>query len=187
VQITKRMIVNAAETQLTAEVVRIRSPWQYPLPVAKSKAQEKRGPTSVREYRALAEFRHRLRKFLTFSEEAIQKAGIQPQQYLLMLAIKGLPPGMYPNITTLAQRLVIEHHSMVELVNRAVARGLLLRTPATRDRRHVLVTLSPQGERLLKELARVHRDKLREGAPGLARALAAIGRPVTQARQARKK
>ena len=172
---------------MTSEVVSFASPWQYPLPVAKSKAQEKRGPTSVREYRALAEFRHRLRKFLTFSEEAIQKAGIQPQQYLLMLAIKGLPSGMYPNITTLAQRLVIEHHSMVELVNRAVARGLVLRTPAARDRRHVLVTLSPQGERLLKDLAKVHRDKLREGAPALAGALAAISKRSGHTRQSSRK
>ena len=128
----------------------------------------------MQDYRALAEFRYCLRRFLRFSEEAITRAGIQPQQYLLMLAIKGLPPGMSPNIRTLAERTQVEHHSMVELVNRAVARNLVVRTPDSRDRRSVLVALSPEGEKLLKNLARQHRDKLREGAPGLARALAAI-------------
>src|SRR5205085_11024300 len=50
------------------------------------------------EYRALAAFRHSIRKFLRFSEEAARAAGIEPQQYQLLLAVRGLPPEVEPTV-----------------------------------------------------------------------------------------
>ena len=41
------------------------------------------------DYKALAQFRFQLRKFLSFSEAAAHQAGLTPQQHQALLAIKG--------------------------------------------------------------------------------------------------
>src|SRR5579862_3295158 len=79
------------------------------------------------DYRAMAELRYQIRRFLRFSEEASRKEGLEPHQYQLMLAVKGLPEGVRPRISELAERLQIKHHSTVELVNRLETRGYLRR------------------------------------------------------------
>src|SRR5258708_38442551 len=43
------------------------------------------------EYRALAELRYRIRHFLREGDAVAQAAGLEPQQYRLLLAIRGLP------------------------------------------------------------------------------------------------
>ncbi len=50
-------------------------------------------PVTPTEYRALAEFRHQLLRFLRFSEQAARRAGLAPQQHQLLLAIHGMPAG----------------------------------------------------------------------------------------------
>src|SRR5262245_39450189 len=92
---------------------------------------------SRRDYEALAEVRYQIRRFLNFSEAAARAAGIEPQQHQLLLAIKGLPAGMAPTIRACAERLQIQHHSAVELVNRTEQQGLVLRQPSAEDRRAV--------------------------------------------------
>src|SRR5258708_8361926 len=57
------------------------------------------------EYRALAELRYRIRHFLREGDAVAQAAGLEPQQYLLLLAIRGLPAGEEATIQTLAARL----------------------------------------------------------------------------------
>ena len=42
------------------------------------------------------------------------------------------------------------------------------------DRREILVSLTPSGERLLRRLSVLHRDQLRVGGPTLVAALSAI-------------
>jgi O6-methylguanine-DNA--protein-cysteine methyltransferase len=64
---------------------------------------------SLAEYRALAEFRYELRRFLHFSEQAARAVGLEPQQHQLLLAIKGLPAGRLASIGELAERLQIQH------------------------------------------------------------------------------
>ena len=73
------------------------------------------------EYEALGEFRYQIRRFLHFSEEAARAAGVEPQQHQLLLAAKALERAGTPTIKTLAVRLQIQHHSMVELVASAVS------------------------------------------------------------------
>ncbi len=68
-------------------------------------------------YQRLADFRHRIRQFVRFSEEAARSFGIEPQQHQLLLAIKGLPSGTRPTVRNLANRLCLRHNSTVELVN----------------------------------------------------------------------
>jgi DNA-binding MarR family transcriptional regulator len=123
------------------------------------------------DYQALAEFRHQIRKFLRFSEQAVRAAGMEPGQYQLMLAIKGMPEGVRPRIRELANRMHIQHHSAVGLVNRLEAGGYVRRERAMDDRREVLLALTPKGERVLGELALHHHEELRSAAPGLVAAL----------------
>lgn len=134
------------------------------------------------DYQALAEFRYQIRKFLRFSEKAVQSAGLEPGQYQLMLTIKGIPEGVRPRIRELANRLQIQHHSAVELINRLERGGYVRRERAQDDRREVLLALTPKGERVLGELALHHHDELRSAAPSLVASL----RRVTPEKEAAK-
>jgi DNA-binding MarR family transcriptional regulator len=119
------------------------------------------------DYQALAEFRYQIRKFLHFSEQAVEAAGLERGQYLLMLAIKGMPEGVRPRIRELANRMQIQHHSAVELINRLEKRGYVRRERAQDDRREVLLVLTTKGERVLGELALHHHEELSSAAPSL--------------------
>ncbi len=125
-------------------------------------------------FRRLAEFRHRIRQFLRFSEEAARSKGIEPQQHQVLLAIKGLPKGSRPTITALSQQLCLRHHSTVELVDRLAERGALRRRHSDEDQREVLVELTPHGEVLLHRLSVLHWEELRVSAPALSESLRAV-------------
>ena len=126
---------------------------------------------STADYQALGEFRFRIRKFLHFSDLAIAAAGLERAQYQLMLTIKGLPPELRPRIRDVANRMLIQHHSAVELVNRLEAAGYVRRERAEGDRREVLLALTPKGEKVLAELALHHHEELQDAAPALVSAL----------------
>ena len=126
---------------------------------------------TLADYQALAEFRHQIRKFLHFSEQAVQREGMEKQQYQLMLAIKGMPEGMRPRIRELANRMQIQHHSAVELINRMEGKGYVRRERGQDDRREVLLALTAKGEHVLGELARHHHEELSAAGPGLVAAL----------------
>ena len=118
------------------------------------------------EYQALASFRHALRKFLHFSQEAAVAAGLTPQQHQALLAVKAsLDESL--TIGELAERLQLRHHSAVGLVNRLVSQRLLKRHRSTTDRRQVQLMLTSTGERLLRELSAAHREELRRIGPQL--------------------
>jgi len=126
---------------------------------------------TLADYQALAEFRFQIRKFLHFSELAVQAAGLERGQYQLMLTIKGMPEGVRSRIREVANRMHIQHHSAVELINRLEAGGFVRRERGQDDRREVLLALTPKGERVLGELALHHHDELRRTAPDLVGAL----------------
>jgi len=126
---------------------------------------------TLADYQALAEFRYQIRNFLSFSDQAIQSAGLERAQYQLMLAIKGMPEGLRPRIRELAERLHVQHHSAVELINRLEAGGYVQRVRGEDDRREVLLALTPKGEKVLGELALHHHEELQEAAPTLVAAL----------------
>jgi DNA-binding MarR family transcriptional regulator len=109
---------------------------------------------------AMAELRYQIRLFLRFSENAARQAGIEPQQHQLLLAVKGLPHGSKPTIGVLAERMQLQPHSTVGLIDRLVERGFLVRLRATDDRRQVLVKLTHDGEELLRKLALHHLREL---------------------------
>lgn len=124
-------------------------------------------PITKTEYQRLAAFRHSIRKFLRFSEQAARNAGLTPQQHQALLAIKGQSSDERTTIGKLAEWLQLEHHTVVELVDRMVAAGLVCREANPRDRREVLVSLTPRGEDILGQLSTVTRNELRRLAPAL--------------------
>lgn len=123
------------------------------------------------QYRALAELRHQIRQFLSEGDRAARAAGLEPQQYLLLLMIRGLPEGQSATIRTLAERLTLKHHSAVELVDRLEANGYVRRTRGRDDRRNVIVSLLPRGERMLEEVARHRINELRSNGHQLVRSI----------------
>jgi DNA-binding MarR family transcriptional regulator len=123
------------------------------------------------EYRALAELRYRIRHFVREGDVVAQAAGLEPQQYLLLLAIRGLPADKEATIRTLADRLALKHHSAVELIDRLETRGYVRRARGRDDRRRVLVSLLPRGERILEQVARHRIGELRSTGHELVQAI----------------
>jgi DNA-binding MarR family transcriptional regulator len=123
--------------------------------------------------RALADFRFNLRKFLHFSEDAATQAGLTPQQHQLLLQIAGAPEGTVTAVGYLAERLVLRHHSVVELSNRCEEAGLIVRRRDPLDRRQVVLKLTATGQRVLAKLSADHARELNELGPQLIAALEA--------------
>jgi DNA-binding MarR family transcriptional regulator len=132
----------------------------------------------IAAYRQLAQFRHHIRNFLQFSEQAARLHNIEPQQHQLLLAIKGLPDHTRPTVRALSERLCLRHHSTVELINRLVEHGAVIRRHGEEDRREVLIELTPDGEQILQQLSLLHWQELQTTGPAL---LEALGRIVKQA------
>jgi DNA-binding MarR family transcriptional regulator len=126
------------------------------------------------DYRALAEFRYEVRRFQNLSEQAARAAGIEPQQYQALLAVKGLPASFDATVGVLAERLQIQHHSAVELVDRLESHGLLKRARSRADRRQVLLRLTSRGEEILRQVALPHRAELRSSGLTILRALQTV-------------
>jgi DNA-binding MarR family transcriptional regulator len=126
------------------------------------------------EFRALAELRYCIRLFLKEGDAAARLAGLEPQQYLMLLAIRGLTPGVPPKIQALAERLALKHHSAVELVDRLEQRGYVRRTRSREDRRQVLVSLQPKGEKVLEQVVLQRISELRTSGRQLVTAIDAL-------------
>jgi DNA-binding MarR family transcriptional regulator len=129
---------------------------------------------SPAEFTALAEFRYRLARFLRRRKDAAQSEGLQAQQYELLLALSGLPADQPPTIKELASQLRLEHHTVVELVDRLEQRGLLTRRSSAADRRLVLLEVTRAGRTALDRVVRISFSELREEGPDLIRALRRI-------------
>ena len=139
---------------------------------------------SLAGYRALAEFRYQIRRFLHFSEEQVRGLGMEPQQHQLLLTIKGLPPETRATIGELASRLQLKHHSVVELVNRLERRRYVVRSTGKRDRRQVMVRLTASGSSILRRLSLAHHEELEKAGPALAQALRSLMKQTRQREKA---
>ena len=134
-----------------------------------------------REYTALAELRHLIRRFVQEGDTTARQAGLEPQQYLLLLAIRGLPAGREASIRALAERLSLRHHSTVELIDRMEARGYVRRMRGREDRRQVLISLQPKGEKLLEKVVEQRIIELRATGRELVQAISALLEPRKRA------
>ena len=123
------------------------------------------------DYAALAKFRHQLRRFIAFSETAAREVGLEPRQHQLLLALRGLPEGVEASVQLLAEHLVLRHNTVVELIDRLEASGLIRRNRAADDRRRAVIALTPRGSDLLRQLSAAHLEELQKQAPALVGAL----------------
>jgi DNA-binding MarR family transcriptional regulator len=143
-------------------------------------ANERAASVPPAQLKTLAEFRHQIRLFLQFSENAAQKLGLQPQQHQLLLQIAGAA-GTATTVGYVAERLGLRHNTAVELSNRCEEAGLIRRKPGSDDRRRVLLELTLKGKRLLDSLSIDHARELNELAPQLIRTLTELGAVSTKA------
>jgi DNA-binding MarR family transcriptional regulator len=128
-------------------------------------AKETDSELSQADYERLAELRYLLRRFLVFSQDAAEDAGLTAQQHQALLAIKAHRGPAPMTVSILAERLAIRHHSAVGLIDRLSAKGLVRRIASPGDRRRVLIEPTQAAERLLAGLSVAHRDELRRMAP----------------------
>lgn len=126
-------------------------------------------------YGVLEEFRYDIRRFLNFSERAARRAGVEPHQHQALLAIKAAQ-GSNATVGFLAERLLIRHHSAVELSDRLEKKNLVRRSRGETDRREVFLSLTRKGERLLQQLSEMHRNELQTAGPRLLNGLQAVVR-----------
>jgi DNA-binding MarR family transcriptional regulator len=115
---------------------------------------------SKKEFETLSHFRYQLRRFMRFSEQISQDLGITHLQYLLLLHIRGFQGREWATISELAELLQSHHHGVVSLVSRCEKLGLVFRQQGEADRRIVEVHLTAAGEKIVEQLARMHRDEL---------------------------
>jgi DNA-binding MarR family transcriptional regulator len=85
-----------------------------------------------------------------------------------------MPEGQEATIRPLAERLSLRHHSTVELIDRMEARGYVRRTRDREDRRQVLVSLQPRGEKLLEQVVEQRIIELRSNGRALVEAIDAL-------------
>jgi DNA-binding MarR family transcriptional regulator len=119
------------------------------------------------DYQRLLEFRDGLRRFLRWSEEQAAAVGLTPAHHQLLLAVRGHPGPLAPTVSDVAGHLMLRRHSVVGLVNRAEAAGLLGRKTDPSDQRVVRLTLTRFGARRLEQLSALHLEELRRLAPSL--------------------
>ncbi|MCR8895815.1 MarR family winged helix-turn-helix transcriptional regulator [Gordonia sp. GONU] len=122
-------------------------------------------PLSKDDFVELARFRFGIRRYLRFSERTVRSHGLTPQQYQLLLALLGEPGREWATIQELADRLLVRHHSAVELVDRAQERGLVRRSRDPEDARRVRVQITTAGWDLMSRLSAMHRNELQELLP----------------------
>jgi DNA-binding MarR family transcriptional regulator len=119
------------------------------------------------DYRRLLQFRIGLRRFLHWSEEQAEKAGLTPAQHQLLLAVRGHDGARGPTIGDVAGYLMLRHHSVVGLVDRAEKGGLVERQEDAGDRRVVRLRLTPQGLSTLQKLSALHLEEIQRLAPSI--------------------
>jgi DNA-binding MarR family transcriptional regulator len=119
----------------------------------------------------LAEFRYRLRKFLSFSEVASEAVGISAQQYQLLQVVAAGPEGRESSISYVAERMLVRHNSAVELVDRAVKSGLVCRVADESDHRRSLLEITERGAEVLARLVAEHLAEIDAEGPEMMRAL----------------
>jgi DNA-binding MarR family transcriptional regulator len=112
------------------------------------------------EIEARSAFRQQLRRFERSSEDTAKNHGVTFPQYLVLLHAKGMPGRSWALVGELADRMLLEHHSVVGLVSRCEAAGLVKRRRSLEDARQVEVHLTAKGERAMNAIAAAQTGEL---------------------------
>lgn len=126
------------------------------------------------DYAALAELRYRIREFLRGGDQTAEAAGLEPQHYQLLLALRALPHQSDATIRRLAEKLYLKHHSVVGLVDRLEAHGYVRRFRNVRDQREVLVMLLPRGRKALEQVVQKRLHELSKTGYALVESISTI-------------
>jgi DNA-binding MarR family transcriptional regulator len=113
-------------------------------------------------YAQLAALRSGIRTYLAWAEQQARQYGMTPAQVQLGIAIRACGDPAGPTLTELAETLLLRHHSVVGLVDRAAAVGLVQRTRDAEQATRVHVTLTELGAQRLNELSALHLQWLGE-------------------------
>lgn len=119
------------------------------------------------QYEQLLRLRTGLRHFLHWSEEQAVEHGLTPAQHQLLLAVRGSNAQRGPTIGELSRALVLRHHSVVGLVDRAQSAGLVTRQRDPARHSLVHVRLTARGKKALRGLALAHLREISELAPAI--------------------
>lgn len=120
---------------------------------------------SASTYARLLALRTGLRRFQHWSEQQARAQGLTPAQHQLMLAVRGHDDPRGPTIGDVADYLLLQHHSAVGLVDRAVEAGLVRRVRTDEDHRVVRLALTADGARRLERLSAQHLEEIARLAP----------------------
>lgn len=111
-------------------------------------------------YARLLALRTGLRHFQRWSEQQARAAGLTPAQHQLLLAVRGHNDSRGPTIGEVADYLLLRHHSVVGLIDRAEEAGLVQRSRDPTDHRVVRLHLSDEGAERLEGLSAQHLEEL---------------------------
>jgi uncharacterized protein YeaO (DUF488 family)/DNA-binding MarR family transcriptional regulator len=115
---------------------------------------------SDEDYTRLLSLRTGLRRFLRWSEQQAEAAGLTPAQHQLLLAIRGDRHPRGPTVGDVAGYLLLRHHSAVGLVDRAEEAGLVTRTRDRDDHRVVRLRLTRKGAARIAALTALTLEEL---------------------------
>jgi DNA-binding MarR family transcriptional regulator len=129
-------------------------------------------PTEA-EYARLLAFRTELRRFIHWSETAAREAQLTPALHQLLLAIHGDRTEGGPTVGSVAEALLVRHHTAVELAQRAEHEGLIERRRDETDHRRVHLALTAAGTARLDALSTAHLERIGPLAERLSAVIAA--------------
>ena len=108
------------------------------------------------DYERLAALRAGVRRYLAWAEQRAREHGMTPAQVQLALAVRSHADPAGPSLTQLAETLLLRHHSVVGLVDRAEEAGLVERVRDREQVSRVHVRLTAEGRRRLETLSELH-------------------------------
>jgi DNA-binding MarR family transcriptional regulator len=132
-----------------------------------------KSPTDA-EYERLANLRAGVRRYLAWAEQCARDHDTTPAQVQLALAIRAHPSADGPTVTELADTLLLRHHSVVGLIDRAEKAGLVERHRDADQQTRVHVTLTEPGREQLATITALHVTWLRQHAGELVDVLASF-------------
>jgi DNA-binding MarR family transcriptional regulator len=135
-------------------------------------------PVDDARFAQLAALRAGIRRYLAWAEQRARDHGMTPAQVQLALAIRAHEDPAGPTLTELADTLLLRHHSVVGLVDRAELAGLVRRVRDPEHRSRVHVRLTPEGSERLQTLSALHLEWLAEAGPQLAEVWGSFGVPT---------
>jgi DNA-binding MarR family transcriptional regulator len=126
-------------------------------------------PVDDEGFAQLAELRAGIRSYLAWAEQQAREHGLTPAQVQLALAVRAHDDPVGPTLKALAETLLLRHHSVVGLVDRAQENGLVERVRDIESETLVHVRLTDFGAQRLAELSELHVQWLAEHGAGIGR------------------